>query len=267
MFCINRYISKIIFVVLTFVLIIILGNTIQLLLEESQLEWIQYITINISRILLVIVFFVLIYRYNLLKYNGLHDIGNVKDPVLVIRVAIAITVGLILVWSRFQESDWSIVTSFIVGHLLVGFVEELSFRGLVLPLFIGMYIQQGEKQVLLKAVLYSSLIFGLLHFINLISNTGNIKGIMFQVFFATSIGIFLAGFMLRTGSIILTCFVHTLVNIIINSRAVSNSSDIVTAGTTDLSSLLITLAVFTTIFLFSLRMLKKVSLDSLNIGT
>ena len=96
----------------------------------------------------------------------------------------------------------------LVIALGAGFFEEYFFRGL----FLKLAFQDGirsSKQVL-GVVLLSALSFGLAHLGNLTHQPLNAT--LFQVYYATAIGIFFAAIYLRTGSLWWTIILHCLVD-------------------------------------------------------
>ena len=89
-----------------------------------------------------------------------------------------------------------------------GFFEEYFFRGL----FLKLAFQDGirsSKQVL-EGVFLSALFFGLAHLGNLTHQPLNAT--LFQVYYATAIGILFAAIYLRTGSLWWTIFLHFLID-------------------------------------------------------
>jgi len=264
------YSSKIIFVIIISLIVIFAYIPLGLLLEQLSIDWIQNHLIGLSKMISKIILFVLllytITKFELIRFNGLHNIKRVKDPILVIRIGIVTIVGIALVFGRYLEGDLITVWFFILGNIFIGLAEEFMFRGLLLPLFICLLIQRGEKRVLMKAVLYSSLLFGFIHYINLISVPDNFEGVTFQVLFAIGVGVFLAGVMLRTGNIFFTSLVHALINIILNNRAVLDYSGTGATGNTELSTLLLILFTYLTVFFFSFRLIRNLSIKDLNLG-
>lgn len=96
--------------------------------------------------------------------------------------------------------------------LFTGVLEELLCRGLVLALFIKAYKQMGMHNYLLKAVLMSSLLFGLAHLSNIIGYGNAAGAVVGQVFFATFIAVGFCAVYLCTRSIIPLIFIHAGIN-------------------------------------------------------
>ena len=106
-----------------------------------------------------------------------------------------------------SKAPHMIGTALIIA-LGAGFFEEYVFRGL----FLKLAFQDGirsSKQVL-GVVLLSALSFGLAHLGNLTHQPLN--STLFQVYYATAIGIFYAAIYLRTGSLWWTIILHCLVD-------------------------------------------------------
>ena len=89
-----------------------------------------------------------------------------------------------------------------------GFFEEYVSRGL----FLKIAFQDGVKssKQVLGVVLLSALSFGLAHLVNLTHQPLNAT--LFQVYYATAIGIFYAAIYLRTGSLWWTIVLHCLID-------------------------------------------------------
>lgn len=106
-----------------------------------------------------------------------------------------------------SKAPHMIGTALIIA-LGAGFFEEYVFRGL----FLKLAFQDGirsSKQVL-GVVLLSALSFGLAHLGNLTHQPLN--STLFQVYYATAIGIFYAAIYLRTGSLWWTIVLHCLID-------------------------------------------------------
>ena len=107
-----------------------------------------------------------------------------------------------------SKAPHMIGTALIIA-LGAGFFEEYVFRGL----FLKLAFQDGirsSKQVL-GVVLLSALSFGLAHLGNLLTHQP-LNSTLFQVYYATAIGIFYAAIYLRTGSLWWTIVLHCLID-------------------------------------------------------
>lgn len=106
-----------------------------------------------------------------------------------------------------SKAPHMIGTALIIA-LGAGFSEEYVFRGL----FLKLAFQDGirsSKQVL-EGVFLSALFFGLAHLGNLTHQP--LDATLFQVYYASAIGIFFAAIYLRTGSLWWTIVLHFLVD-------------------------------------------------------
>jgi len=128
-----------------------------------------------------------------------------------------------------------------IGTALVGFSEEITYRGLALVGFRGGY---GE----VKVWLFTSLLFGLLHGVNLILGQGAVPTIR-QFFFAFVLGSIFYAIRRISGTIIVVMVLHALwdfgsfSHVAGKAGAVAAKIDIATAGAGLLQSLLVLIAV------------------------
>lgn len=87
--------------------------------------------------------------------------------------------------------------------ILVGLAEEFCFRGLLIPLFLKQF--KGNAYY---AVIGSSILFGLMHLINLKSISFGYVSI--QVIFAISFGLLLGAIYVKTNNLLLVVTLHML---------------------------------------------------------
>lgn len=110
----------------------------------------------------------------------------------------------------------------VLAMLLVGFVEEIIFRGFL--------FKSLEKENLNLAIIISSITFGFGHIINLFLNGPNhLLSNVCQIFYATAVG-FLFVIMFYKGKSLIACILtHSLVNafsIFQNTHAVQGLTEI-----------------------------------------
>lgn len=98
------------------------------------------------------------------------------------------------------------------SNLFTGSLEEILCRGLVIALLVNYLHQQQQSYVLLKAALLSSLLFGLVHFVNIFEKPETIGVISGQVIYATFIGMGFAACYLRTRSLFPLMLIHAAIN-------------------------------------------------------
>lgn len=113
----------------------------------------------------------------------------------------------------YPHSTFHIGAAFL-STLFTGTMEELLCRGLVLAIFIKGYEQLGMSNHLLKAVLMSSLLFGLAHLANAVGYGHATGAVIGQVFFATFIAVGFCAVYLHTRSILPLIFIHAGINFV-----------------------------------------------------
>ena len=128
-----------------------------------------------------------------------------------------------------------------IGTALVGFSEEITYRGLALVGFRGGYSE-------VKVWLFTSLLFGLLHGVNLILGQGAVLTVR-QVFFAFVLGSVFYAIRRISGTIVVVMVIHALwdfgsfSHVAGKAGAVAAKIDVATAGAGLLQSLLVLIAV------------------------
>lgn len=106
----------------------------------------------------------------------------------------------------------------IVCMLLVGFLEEVIFRGLL--------FRALAKDNIKSAVIISSVTFGIGHIINLFNGSGmDIAENLSQIVFAVAVGFLLVTIFYRGGSLIPCILVHSAINTL---GTFANDSDLTT---------------------------------------
>jgi len=132
-----------------------------------------------------------------------------------------------------------------LGTALVGFSEEITYRGLALVGFRGGYSE-------VKVWLFTSLLFGLLHGVNLILGQGAVPTIR-QFFFAFVLGGIFYAIRRISGTIVVVMVLHALwdfgsfSHVAGKAGAVAAKIDVATAGAGLLQSLLVLIAVIVVI--------------------
>ncbi len=137
------------------------------------------------------------------KYGLCKPIGDIKNYLFYLPLLVLISVNF---WMG-AKLNYSPLESvlFALSMVLVGFVEEIIFRGLLFKAI--------AKENVKVAIIVSSVTFGIGHIINLISSGGeNILSHLLQVFYAMAVG-FLFVVMFYRGKSLVACIVtHSLVN-------------------------------------------------------
>ncbi|MBD3425137.1 MAG: CPBP family intramembrane metalloprotease [Candidatus Latescibacteria bacterium] len=97
-----------------------------------------------------------------------------------------------------------------IKTLSSGLFEEILFRGLILGILL--YNFYDSKRGILKSVIISSLIFGLIHIVNIWTENQTVKGSFNQVYAAFCLGVMYSAVYLKTGSIIILGVLHSISN-------------------------------------------------------
>jgi membrane protease YdiL (CAAX protease family) len=227
----------------------------------------QFISGIFIRSLLIIASLIIITKLNLNKFLGIYPYLKIRNLQAVVIPLGFITIGIISNFGVYLNTNLVVLILFSGSVLAIGFVEELIFRGILLPLFIKSFI--NNKNSLLLSVILSSLLFSCIHLINLISQPDNLVGILSQVFFALSIGVFFGGLMLRTENILVPAILHALINFAFGSGKLKNEThDILNddiLNKIDWSSLVPTTIFFIFIFLSGIYMIRKVYKEYSNV--
>jgi len=100
----------------------------------------------------------------------------------------------------------------IIEQLFVGIFEEFLFRGFILNMFLSKR-ENGKSMGKIAAVLFASVLFGLVHFLNLFDNPQLVNYTISQVFYALFTGIYLGALYLKTKSIWVAVICHTVINL------------------------------------------------------
>ena len=173
-------------------------------------------------------------------------------------------------FSAFKTGGALIPVSEIILHILdivigVGFIEEVMFRGIILNLIADGF-GRDKKSSFMIAILISSVLFGFMHFGNLLTAGSQFSGVLVQVISTIGTGTMLGAIYVRCGNIWLMSLLHGLYDFALFVPSLWQTSQ--TNMAEDISSYSfnpVTIAVFVIevmVFLFLMR--KKRSGDYLH---
>lgn len=112
---------------------------------------------------------------------------------------------------RMSQEGWvqsfGFVFLFVLAMFLIGFNEELVFRGIILNLFLDKF--GNSKKGIVTATVLSSVIFGAVHLTNIFSGV-SVGSAVVQAIQAAILGGLLAAIYLRSGNIWIVIIVHAL---------------------------------------------------------
>lgn len=186
-----------------------IGGTIATLKELSYTAPVLISFIPIA--LVLIVYFTLKHKWSDLGFRSLRSIPADNWIYYAPLVVVLVTICL----KGFREISVSEVLFFIMFTLLVAFVEESIYRGLILKTLLS----KGAK----TAVITSSILFSITHLLNALSDV-DMTQIILQLVYALLIGFALALLAIKNNNIIpliLFHFVHNLIQFVGND----NTSD------------------------------------------
>ncbi|MDQ0177959.1 CPBP family intramembrane glutamic endopeptidase [Bacillus chungangensis] len=181
-------------------------------------------------------------KKNAFSYYGFQAISRLQAKKVLYFIPIFIIPCFVLFEGLNKELSLLDIFMYAMMMIFIAFIEELLFRGFL--------INALKPKGIHFAIIVSSVIFGLLHSVNIIGGKSMIDTIV-QVVFAILIGILLAQLYLITNSIIPGMIWH-FVNNFFNS--ISNKSESATQYFT-LLLIVLALSIIYTIYLF--LMMKK----------
>jgi hypothetical protein len=163
----------------------------------------------LARIIMILIIGFLLWRLELYKTAGLKKQGLFQT--LKLGLPFIIVAVLILFTSLKNIGDFlsaKVVFLFTINMLIVGIHEELLVRGFVLNSMLLKW--KNKRNGLVFAVLGSSLIFGLMHLVNLSAN--NVESTLIQVLYATFIGVFFASIFIKTKNLYGLIIIHAFID-------------------------------------------------------
>lgn len=104
-----------------------------------------------------------------------------------------------------------LILMIVIEQLLVGVFEEFLFRGLILNVLLEKMGSHWKGKIL--SIVISSVLFGLIHLLNLFENPNMINATIAQIFYATFIGVFLGALYVRVGNLWVVVIYHAIVDL------------------------------------------------------
>lgn len=160
----------------------------------------SYIT-TIINILISVLLIVLIKALDRTKYYGLTKVKNSRKYLYFIPLLI---IGTVNIWNGFNINNTpKEILFYILTMINVGFIEEIIFRGFLFKMI--------EKDNLNKAIIISSLTFGIGHIVNLL-NGATLIPTLFQICYAISLGYLFVTVFIKSKSLLPCIITHSLIN-------------------------------------------------------
>jgi len=169
--------------------------------ENTGLEMVYTIPYNLLLLGIMLSFIV---KKHLTEYYGINEV-RCKASKLLYYVPLVI-IATVNIWFgiRVKMDMWATVVYFL-AMIITGIVEEMLFRGLLFRAMI--------KKNVKRAIIVTSITFGIGHIVNLVNgNSDNYAETICQIFYAVAIGFLLAAVLYVGGSIIPCIITHSMIN-------------------------------------------------------
>ena len=214
--------------------------------------------------LVIIVFgWVLIRRYGYAKVGGLSRWWP-KHPLLVVVPLYFVLFGplqYLFLDYQFRNIEVGNVLLLFCSMLTVGLSEEIIFRGFVLPNLIK---GSPSDQSLMVPVVTASLLFGVLHFLNLLQADAHFPLVLAQVIYATMFGVAFGIVLLRTGAILPLGLLHGIINFSSNWDDLPGAVEPADLEVYRMPEAIISVLVVLPFLLYVLREFRKIDREALN---
>ena len=217
--------AVIILYIITIVIIVFVGSFFKDYLSQYySVIYSNSIASFIFKGFLIILSFFLIKKLNLFTFIGLNNPFKINHPtalivpILIIGIVIISKIDLYLAVNRY------LLILFLFSVIVTGIFEEISMRGILLPLFLKLF--NFKKMSLYKGVILSSIIFSLLHYMNMFTKDYSFSNATSQVIFAFCIGVYFCGLFFRTGNIISSILIHSAFNFAFGTELLEEIRDV-----------------------------------------
>jgi uncharacterized protein len=148
-----------------------------------------------------------------------------------------------------NEPDYRVIL-YLIECLSVGFFEEIVFRGILLVILFQQL--SNAKHGMILSVIISSLVFGMLHVVNLFSGA-SITSTLLQIGYSFLMGMLWAVMYLKTGNLWMTMLLHASYNFF--GQVMFHLG--VVQGRFDIYTILITIILATGSGIYAIKLLKN----------
>ncbi len=176
----------------------------------------------------------------------------------VLLLGIPLYIFMAMIGYVLSKNGVSNVSLAVIAGLGGGIFEEYLFRGLILVLLLRIFSHYTQGQQTWYAVLISSVLFGLMHSINISSQP--LSSTILQMFSATALGLFLATLYLRSGTIILPMLFHGVWD-----AGTTLATGTITQGAATSGSTIVNLAISLVTFLIGAFFLRRKQLAKIDL--
>ena len=166
---------------------------------------------SLKNICIIAYGYLLIRRFGYIRVSGITSFVPRNSFLLIVPVYFLFIapVQYTLLDYEFHDIHAAHVIILFCTMITVGASEEVIFRGFVLPNLIK---GSPSNQSLLVPIVYASLLFGVLHFLNLLGPDMHFPLVLSQVIYATFFGIGFGIMLLRTGTLFPLGLFHGMIN-------------------------------------------------------
>lgn len=202
-------------------------------------------------IILASVSFVVAKKLNLINLGGLSNVKPQKLNLLIFPIIFLTLLNGIFLDNipNFSLTNLFLLTIYCIS---IGFSEELSLRSVLLPLLSRFF--NNSRKAKIKAILISSLIFGLLH---LIKFDKRIYGEVSQLFFATFIGVMFGALLVVTKRVYPLIIIHAIVDFVAKLDSIGLPIKSTVYNPMDLESAIISSLLTLPCLIYGLFLIKK----------
>lgn len=158
-------------------------------------------------------------KYGLVKWKG-----KAADYLYFIPMLIPMTgnlwTGLLFGIKSEIDVAWQVIAA--LSMLLVGFVEEMIFRGFLFRMMLN-------RNTATAAVTVSAVTFGIGHIVNLLTGQASLETVI-QIFFAVAWGFIFTFVFYKSGSLLMCIIVHSLIDVFSTFPADEGNADLTYVG-------------------------------------
>lgn len=229
------------------------------LMNTMDYQSASYITGVVSQGLVSVLLVVLLSKMGLLQAAGFTRPSQWKQLWLLWPLLALSVVNGLDVFTGALVIDGSKQTAIILYTLLyisVGFVEEILFRGVMMTIMVQKW--GTTRKGIYKAVIVSSVLFGLLHLVNLAMGRYSLLAAATQTGYALFFGVFFGACMLRNNSIWPVIFGHTVFDFFGALNAISVGGTFTRSRETTPQNALVSILFTLPLLIFGLIYLRKV---------
>lgn len=166
----------------------------------EKIAFIEGLSYYIAVAVTLLIIFLLIPKKKL-KQLGISKSNNEEN---IMHIVLLLLIGGFNIIGLFQQGIAENILNAFVRALYVGIVEELIFRGYIFSAF-------EIKFDKYKAIIFSSIVFGLFHLINLTHNP--VMTVLLQVIYTTMFGIGFSILRVRTKSLLMPILIHSFIDV------------------------------------------------------